>query len=207
MDLSRIESTLRQNLEVQSVEQVEGFPCADYARFIQACDDGGLEVLTAYNPAIVPAMGTSVERLMHNTLLWSPAIVTLALAAVSWTWADAWVLAGIPLAFLGFFLSTHAFMKNAWQFSDAWRVGHPCMELVPGQLHLGRPRSRVPDSQLPCVCGASSMRHDHSLRDSLVRASARVALSSTHGCALQKGLMPNRPLQPTGASEQLYAGG
>jgi hypothetical protein len=62
VQLSNINDVLRRKLSVQSVQDVDGFPCSNYAEFLQRQEEGHLEVLTGYDSAVLPALGTSGAR-------------------------------------------------------------------------------------------------------------------------------------------------
>jgi hypothetical protein len=111
-DLAQIDEALRQKLSIRSVTALEGFPCGSYRDFVERAKNGSLEILTAFNPSAVPCLGSSGERAMYYVLTWSPALVSAVLVILAIMMGEFWLLLGIPLAFLGFLLSTPAFMKS-----------------------------------------------------------------------------------------------
>jgi hypothetical protein len=111
-DLTQLEEDLRRSLPARSVAALEGFPCRSYLDFVEQVKNGSLQVLTGFNSSVAPSLGSPGERAMHLALTWSPALVSLGLVIAAIVTGNFSLLWGIPLAFLGFVLSTPAFMKS-----------------------------------------------------------------------------------------------
>jgi hypothetical protein len=112
MTISEAEHRLRATLPIHSVAELEGFPCANYADFLEANRTGRVDVLTRYDPETVDAFGSRGEKFMHYALAWTPALFAVALLVLSFLFWNFWLLLGIPLALFGFLLSSPAFMKG-----------------------------------------------------------------------------------------------
>jgi hypothetical protein len=112
MELIALEAALREKLSASSVEKIEGFPCDSYSDFLTQHRSNQLHVLTAYDPGAFDAVASTSERMMQYLLTWSPALVVIALIVVSITQSSFSLLLGIPLAFLGFLLTTPGAMRS-----------------------------------------------------------------------------------------------
>jgi hypothetical protein len=112
MTIDDAEHRLRTTLPIHSVAELEDFPCANYAEFLDANRTGRVEVLTRYDPETVDALGSGGEKFMHYALAWTPALIALALVIFSLILWNFWLLLGIPLAAVGFFFSSPAVMRG-----------------------------------------------------------------------------------------------
>lgn len=123
MELTALEATLRERLPTTSVQKLEGFPCGSYSEFLTEHRSGRLRVLTAYDNRAFEAIASGGELVMHYLLTWSPALVSVALVVVSIVQRNFWLLIGVPLAFLGIFLTIPGLMR---------RLGYPLLLVVAG---------------------------------------------------------------------------
>jgi len=112
MSISDIEQQLREAGRNITVEDTDDIPFSDYLEFIGLEKAGKLRIASAYDGDIVNEFGGKAEIIMHYLLLWSPVLFAIASVAFAFILSNFWLLVGIPLALLGFFLSTPAFMKG-----------------------------------------------------------------------------------------------
>ncbi len=123
MELAALEAALHEKLSVSSVQNLDGFPCGSYSDFLTEHKSGQLQVLTAYDQDAFNAIASGGERIMHYLLTWSPALVSVCVVVASIVQRDFWLLLGVPLAFLGFFLTTPGVMRS---------FGYPLLLVVSG---------------------------------------------------------------------------
>jgi hypothetical protein len=112
MNLAAIESTLRKELPARSVQDIEGFPCGGYSDFLRQRKSGQLRVLTTYDPDAFGVLATPIQLTINLLLSWAPALLSLALLMASFFQWNFWLLLGIPLALLGFLLTTPGLMRS-----------------------------------------------------------------------------------------------
>ena len=159
-DLKQINEVLSRNLPVQSVAALDGFPFGSYSAFLEEHKNGRVEILTAFNPAVVPNLGSSSERALYQILTWSPALVAAVLVVLSVAMGDFWLLIGIPLAGLGFLLSTPFFMKSIGSTVAiaavtfviyAWFQGYPTAAIIVGAYYAANYLTSVARTQCDMI--------------------------------------------------------
>lgn len=112
MAISDIEQELRELNRIISVENAEDIPFSGYKEFLELEKAGKLRIASAYDGDLVYSFGGKAEAIMHALLVWSPVLFAIASVVFAFILSNFWLLVGIPLALLGFFLSTPAFMKG-----------------------------------------------------------------------------------------------
>jgi len=110
MSTSDIEQQLRETDRTISVKDSDDIPFSDYHEFIDLEKTGKLRIASTYDGNLVYSLGGKAEAIMHTLLVWSPAL--FAIASVVFAFIPSKMLFGVPLAFLGFLLSTPVFMKS-----------------------------------------------------------------------------------------------
>jgi len=110
MSISDIEQQLRETDRTISVKDSDDIPFSDYHEFIDLEKTGKLRIASTYDRNLVYSLGGKAEAIMHTLLVWSPAL--FAIASVFFAFIPSKMLFGVPLAFLGFLLSTPVFMKS-----------------------------------------------------------------------------------------------
>ena len=141
MNINEIEAMLRAILPGLTVSQLEDFPCTSYREFLDAHRNGKVEVLTRFDGETVDVLGTGAEKFMHYALSWTPFFIAVALLILSFVLWNFWLLVGIPLALLGFFLSSPVAMKSIGSpvllvvgiyFVYSWIEGHQTATFLSG---------------------------------------------------------------------------
>ncbi len=112
MSISDIEQQLIEAGRNISVKDSDDIPFADYHEFVDLEKAGKIKISSAYDGDLVKEFGGKTATIMHIFLVWSPALFAIASIAFSYVLSNYWLLVGVPLAILGFFLSTPAFMKG-----------------------------------------------------------------------------------------------
>ena len=112
MDLFDVESFLREKLSVHSVQDLELFPSDSYSSFLAQHKAGRLRLLTTYDSDTFNLLATRAELLLHSILIWSPVLVSVVLVVASIVEWNFCLLLGIPLALLGFLLTTPGLMRS-----------------------------------------------------------------------------------------------
>lgn len=91
---------------VQTVGELEAFPCQTYAEFLEGYRSGTLKVWTRYNGPICLELGATSDRVKHYMLTWSPFIMSALLVLLFFRSSNYVFLFGIPLAILGLLFSS-----------------------------------------------------------------------------------------------------
>ena len=112
MSISDIEQELRELNRITAVENADDIPFSDYEEFVGLEKAGKIRIASAYDGDLVYSLGGKAEAIMHALLVWSPALIAIASVVFSFILSTFWLLVGVPLAILGFLLSTPAFMKG-----------------------------------------------------------------------------------------------
>ena len=112
MSISDIEQQLIEAGRDISVKESDDIPFSDYNEFIELEKAGKIRIASAYDGDLVNEFGGKAEIIMHYLLVWSPVIFAIASVAFAFILSNYWLLIGVPLAILGFLLSTPAFMKG-----------------------------------------------------------------------------------------------
>jgi len=112
MPISDIEQQLREAGKNITVKATDDIPFSDYHEFLDLEKAGRIRIASAYDGDLVNEFGGKAEIVMHYLLVWSPVLFAIASFAFAFILSNYWLLAGVPLAILGFLLSTPAFMKG-----------------------------------------------------------------------------------------------
>jgi len=112
MAISDIEQQLKASESNITVEDADDIPFSNYYEFLEIEKAGKLRIASAYDGDLVYSFAGKAEAIMHTLLVWSPALFAIASVVFAFILSNFWLLFGVPLAFLGFLLSTRAFMKG-----------------------------------------------------------------------------------------------
>ena len=112
MSISDIEQQLIEAGREISVKDSDDIPFTDYDEFLNFEKARKVRIASAYDEALVNEFGGKAEIIMHYLLVWSPVLFAIASIVFSFILSNYWLLVGVPLAILGFLLSTPAFMKG-----------------------------------------------------------------------------------------------
>ena len=112
MSISDIEQQLKEASRDTSVEDSDDIPFSDYHEFLDLEKAGKIRIASAYDGDLVNEFGGKAARIMHYLLVWSPVLFAIASVAFAFILSNYWLFVGVPLAILGFLLSTPAFMKG-----------------------------------------------------------------------------------------------
>lgn len=107
-----LESSLRKALPVHSVGQLEKFPFKTHAEFVQAMQHGRVHVLTAFDSGAMIAVAGGGDKALHYALTWSPFLIAAGCVVAAVLLSSFWPVLGVPLAFVGMFLSIPGFMRS-----------------------------------------------------------------------------------------------
>ncbi|MBC8459156.1 MAG: hypothetical protein H8D67_14275 [Deltaproteobacteria bacterium] len=116
MAISDIEQQLREAGGNITVVETDDIPFSDYHEFLNLEKAGKVRIASAYDGDLVNEFGGKAAIIMHYLLVWSPVLFAMASVAFSFILSNYWLLVGVPLAILGFLLSTPAFMKGIGSF-------------------------------------------------------------------------------------------
>ena len=112
MAISDIEQQIRGAESNITVENANDIPFSDYYEFLELEKAGKIRIASAYDGGLVYSLGGKAEAIMYTLLVWSPVLFAIACVVFAFMLSNFWLLFGMPLALLGFFLSTPAFMKG-----------------------------------------------------------------------------------------------
>ena len=120
--LADLRETLRESLSVHRVDGLEEFPFKDYSEFIDALNEGHVEVLTGEDPELFGALAGPGAKWAHRVMGWSTFLVAGVCALAWWPLGNASLL-GVPLAFIGAVLSARAFMRSVGLWLNRGLIG------------------------------------------------------------------------------------
>lgn len=112
MPTEGLEAALLKALPVHTVGELEKFPFKTYSEFIQAMEQRRVSVLTAFDPGALMALAGSGDKALHYALTWSPFLAAGGCLIAAFMLPSLWLLLGVPLAFVGMFLSIPGFMRS-----------------------------------------------------------------------------------------------
>ena len=112
MSISNIEQQLIEAGRKISVKDSDDIPFSDYDEFLNFEKARKVRIASAYDGDLVNEFGGKAEIIMHYLLVWSPVLFAIASIVFSFILSNYWLLVGVPLAILGFLLSSPAFMKG-----------------------------------------------------------------------------------------------
>ncbi|MFC1538191.1 hypothetical protein ACFL6H_02100 [Candidatus Latescibacterota bacterium] len=101
-----------------TVKEADEIPFSDYEEFLNLEKAGKVRIETVYDGHLVPSLGDTQEIIMNRILVYSLLVIAIILVAIPFIFSNFWFLFGIPLAILGFFLSTPFFMNSIGHFID-----------------------------------------------------------------------------------------
>jgi len=107
-----LEAALQKALPIHTVGELEKFPFKTYPEFLKAVEDRRVELLTAFDPGAVTALGSGGDKALHYAMTWSPFLAAVGCVVAAFVLPSFMVLLGVPLAFLGMFLSLPGFMRS-----------------------------------------------------------------------------------------------
>ena len=139
--LADLQETLREKLSVHRVEELEEFPFKDYSEFIDAQNEGRVEVLTGEDPELFGALAGPRAKWANRFMGWSPFLVAGACVLGWWQFRNASLLVGVPLACIGAVLSARAFMRSVGLWLNRGLLGVGFYLLY--QLYQGTPTGAV----------------------------------------------------------------
>lgn len=120
--LAGIEERIMATESIYLIEQLENFPYSDIVEIRDAVANKSISLFSDYNIETLTTFSTGMDRKAHNIWLSVPILIVLFTITYAIYSSNNYLFIGIPLALIGFFLSSPHFKYRTGMYAISFGV-------------------------------------------------------------------------------------